>query len=233
MEWSSRHLMSPEAADTFGLKELEIEENRVALDAALKIGYFYLCRASEYIRSGVPDYSKIMRGLDVRLRCEGSHAQASGVPDRLDVQFRKTKADQAAFGCVRTHYRVSDGPMEQLCVVRAVQQLRDVFPERWAAEAPLPLCRWKNGALIRREELQKVLTRAAEAVGLPPARFRSHSLRIGGASAMLHATNQFELVKRFGRWSSDAVHGYLHESAEQWHGLADKMARDRSAVHYT
>ena len=174
-----------------------------------------------------------MRGLDVRLRCEGKLAQASGIPDRLDVQFRKTKADQAAFGCVRTHYRVSEGPMEQLCVVRAVQRLRDLFPERWEAEAPLPLCRWKNGALIRREELQKVLTRAAEAVGLPPARFRSHSLRIGGASAMLHATNQFELVKRFGRWSSDAAHGYLHESAQQWQGLADKMASDRSAVHYT
>ena len=81
--------------------------------------------------------------------------------------------------------------------------------------------------------MQATLQRAAEAVGLPKERFKSHSLRIGGASALLHATREFDLVKRFGRWSSDAVHSYLHESAEQYLGLATKMARDRSSVHYT
>ena len=50
---------------------------------------------------------------------------------------------------------------------------------------------------------------------------------------MLHATGQFDLVKRFGRWSSDAVHGYLHDSAESTLLLAEKMACDKSAVHYT
>ena len=77
-----------------------------------------------------------------------------------------------------------------------------------------------------------LLQRAAEAVGLPRERFKSHGLRIGGASAMLHATGQFDFVKRFGRWSSDAVHGYLHESAEQSLPLASQMARDRASVHY-
>ena len=50
---------------------------------------------------------------------------------------------------------------------------------------------------------------------------------------MLHGTRQFDLVKRFGRWSSDAVHVYLHDSAEQFQGLAKAMACDVSAVHYT
>jgi hypothetical protein len=50
---------------------------------------------------------------------------------------------------------------------------------------------------------------------------------------MLHATGQFDLVKRFGRWSSDAVHGYLHDSAEQSKGLATLMAKDKPSVHYT
>jgi len=233
MDWASGAVLSEEAEERIGIDELRDPGNRLVLDAALKTGYFYLCRASEYVRSGIPDYGKIMRGLDVRLKCEGESAQASGQPDRLDVQFRKTKADQAAFGCVRTHYRVADGPGRKLCVVEAIGRMREAFPERRGPEGPLPLFRWRSGALVRREDLQKVLGRAAEAVGLPPARFRSHSLRIGGASAMLHATNQFDLVKRFGRWSSDAVHGYLHESAEQWRGLAEKMACDRSAVHYT
>ena len=58
-------------------------------------------------------------------------------------------------------------------------------------------------------------------------------LRIGGASAMLHSTGEFALVKRFGRWSSDAVHTYLHDSAAQSVGLAAAMSRDRSSIHYT
>ena len=86
---------------------------------------------------------------------------------------------------------------------------------------------------MKREEVQATLQKAAKAVGLPPGRFMSHSLRIGGASALYHATNDIELVKRFGRWSSSAVHGYLWESADQYKGVATKMANDTAALHYT
>ena len=117
-------------------------------------------------------------------------------------------------------------------MVTALDELRTEFPRRFGKgdEAHLPAFRWESGRLIAREQIQQVLQMAAAAVGLPPERFRSHSLR---ASAMLHATNQFDLVKRFGRWSRDAVLGYLHDSAEQSMDLASAMARDRSSVHYT
>ena len=81
--------------------------------------------------------------------------------------------------------------------------------------------------------MQNIVEAAADVEGLPRSRFRSHSLRIGGASALLPATGQFDMVKRFGRWSSDAVHVYLHDSADQYRGLAQAMAGDRSAAHYT
>jgi len=69
--------------------------------------------------------------------------------------------------------------------------------------------------------------------GLPAQRFMSHSLRIGGESALYHATGDIEIVKRFGRWSSGAFHGYLWESEEQFKGLAQKMADDKASMHYT
>ena len=217
--------MPPE--ERLGIAELRLKENRVVLEAALKVGFFFLCRASEYVKSGAPDFEKIMRGVDVKMRLEPSGRY------RLDVQFRKTKTDQLAFGCTRSHYPVADGA-RGLCVVDAVARLQRAFPERIdGPEQEKPLFRWKNGALVRREDLQKALERAAEAVGLPVGRFRSHPLRIGGASAMLHATGRRDLVKRLGRWPSDAVPVFLHDSAEPYDGLAEKMANDRSAVHYT
>ena len=123
----------------------------------------------------------------------------------------------------------------EVCVVEALCLLRLWAPRRFdgGAEAGQPLFRWRSGKPVKREDLQEILQRAAAAVGLPRERFKSHSLRIGGALAMLHATGHFDLVKRFGRWSSTAVHGYLHESAEQSVGVSAQMARDRSSVHYT
>ena len=52
----------------------------------------------------------------------------------------------------------------------------------------------------------------------------THSLRVGGASALYHAVGDIEIVKRCGRWKSSAFHAYLWDSAEQAKGLAQKMA---------
>ena len=117
----------------------------------------------------------------------------------------------------------------------SMELLRRWAPERFreGPEGRLPLFRWSNGNVLKREEVQGALQKAAEACGLPPSRFMSHSLRIGGASALYHATNDIEMVKRFGRWSSGAVHSYLWESATQYEGVAAAMAADRAVLHYT
>ena len=64
-------------------------------------------------------------------------------------------------------------------------------------------------------------------------RFESHSRRIGGASALYHATGEIEMVKRFGRWLSGAFHVYLWDSDEQGKGVAAKMAKDEATIHFT
>ena len=61
----------------------------------------------------------------------------------------------------------------------------------------------------------------------------THSLRIGGASALYHATGEIETVKRYGRWASGAFHRYLWDSAEQSKGVAEKMALAEATIHYT
>ena len=206
--------------------------NAVVLNAAVQHMFFYLCRASECGNSGGVDADKVLRGCDVALKRDGRLCLEGDVADEVTRQFRKTKADQQAFGSSRTHYCTGDA---LVCPVRSMEVLRSWAPERFGRgpEAQLPLFRWYSGAVLKREEVQELLQKAATAVGLPPGRFMSHSLRIGGASALYHATNDIELVKRFGRWSSGAVHGYLWESADQYRGVATKMANDTAAMHYT
>ena len=61
----------------------------------------------------------------------------------------------------------------------------------------------------------------------------SHSLRIGGASALFQSTGEIELVKRTGRWSSSAVQRYLHDGEIALKETASKMAKVEQRVHYT
>ena len=94
-----------------------------------------------------------------------------------------------------------------------------------------PLCRRADGSPLRREYIQEVLEQAAREEGLPADRMRSHSLRIGGATALYHVYKDVELIKRYGRWSSSAFHGYLWEANEDARGLAASMAGDATTLH--
>ena len=207
------------------------ELDRCVLWAAVCTMFFFLLRAGEALHSGGVDGERILRADDLAFRGrDGELASPGEEVERVDIQFRKTKADQNAFGATRTHYRSG----EELCVVTALVDLRDWAPERFrGAEGKLPAFRWSGGGVVKREEVQEALQKAARAVGLPAGRFMSHSLRIGGASALYHATGDIEVVKRLGRWSSGAFHAYLWESADQARGVAAKMATDEAAVHYT
>ena len=40
-------------------------------------------------------------------------------------------------------------------------------------------------------------------------------------------------MKRYGRWSSGAFHGYLWDSSDQYKDIAQKMAGDVASIHYT
>ena len=143
----------------------------------------------------------------------------------MTVEFRKTKTDQECFGISQAVHVSGDS---LVCATRAADSLRGLAPQKFGdgSEAFQPLFRWANGTVLKREEVQRALQRAAVGVGLPAERFMSHSLRIGGASALFQATGEVELVKRRGRWTSSAVQRYLHDEldAEVTRNVAAMMA---------
>ena len=165
------HHLSGDSADFF---------DGVMLNAAVQTAWFFMLRARRYGDSNGVDLMMIVRGADLRfVFSEGSDAVIIGVT----LQFWKTKVDQEAFGERKTFY-VSGVP--EVCVVTAIRRLRAVAPQRFASgcEALKPFFRWSNGQVLKRTQVQNVLQKAAVACGLPAGRFMSHSLRIGGASAL-------------------------------------------------
>ena len=227
LRWIGEHL--EDGAQSHG----DLKVDCRMLQAALLTAWFFMLRAKEFSDSSGIDDEMIVRGSDIQLarRDDSEEPGKDGEKWEATLQFRKTKADQEAFGTCRT---MLEGGVKHLCVVRALLALRDVAPRRFGGpESHLPLFRWSSGQVLKRLEVQNILQRAARAVGLPADRFQSHSLRIGGASALYQATGEIELVKRSGRWTSSAVHRYLHDSGDVLKGLASKMAAVDQHVHYT
>ena len=100
-------------------------------------------------------------------------------------------------------------------------------------ESDRELCRYENGRPVFRGQITLWIEKAARQEGYTAERFGSHSLRIGGATALYHMGVAVEVIKRCGRWASDAFQGYLWESSTSAKDLAKGMAGDASALMAT
>ncbi|CAK9031018.1 unnamed protein product [Durusdinium trenchii] len=147
--------------------------------------WFFMLRAKEYCDSGGVDAHMIIRGMDVRLTKNGQDVKEGA--NEVTLQFRKTKADQEAFGSCKNH-GLDGRDVSLSCTSPGRATTGSPAKVFTGPEAHLPLFRWGNGTTLRRTEVQAVLQKAAKAEGLPEDRFMSHSLRIGGASALFQAS---------------------------------------------
>ena len=205
----------------------ETKPDDAVLWAALMTAFFFLMRIGEYAYSNGWAMDRVLTPADLRAQREGQQVELFSEADEVMLRFKKSKADQEGAGATRNHYRSG----EELCPAEALAFLQRHFGHRMRSEPHLPLFRWRDGSPLTREQIQAPLERAAVAEGLPAERFRSHSLRIGGATTLYHIYHDVEIIKRYGRWASSAFQGYLWEANETAKGVSTKMATDVSTLH--
>ena len=93
------------------------------------------------------------------------------------------------------------------------------------------MCSPDGRSELPRVDVQAWLRFGAEASGIPGERVGTHSLRIGGATALFHIGWSFGMIQRFGRWKSDAFHGYLWDRFDGDPKTASAMAASRFDLH--
>ena len=77
------------------------------------------------------------------------------------------------------------------------------------AEAPVtPLFRKDNGQALRGAEMHATVQRLMRLIGECPRKYGSHSLRIGGATALADAGCSDVIIMTMGRWSSNCFRVY-------------------------
>ena len=200
--------------------------------AAVLAACFFLLRVSEYTcpdQAGTDD-GKGLRGIDITFRRRGVMAMIGdgrGEVDEVAICTRGSKTDQLNRGEYRNHFRTGNEDYEKtgLCVVRALENFAKLAPERFAGSARHEhLFRWSNGHYLSRQQIQTLVASAAVAEGMSPDDLGTHSLRIGGASALWARYRDTALVQRWRRWKSDAFHGYLWDARQSAQGVAQDMA---------
>lgn len=191
--------------------------------AIVALGFFFLLRASEVLPLGYISTSRQLKGENVLLYSRGVRCGLQSLREADEVQIT-LKGSKTHYNLETSRNHHATG--EVICPVSAVVELFSRFPLRYdgQAEAALPLFRTSAGEPIGREALQMTLRKAAEACGVG-GRLGSHSLRFGGASALWAAYKDAAVVRRYGRWSSDAFHIYLWEDRGYSSGMAKAMVQ--------
>ena len=140
--------------------------------------------------------------------------------DEVAILIRRSKADQLNAGCIRSQTKAGG----TVCPVQALRTLFRCSP--WLLEPGYtgPLFTGDGSAKLPRLRIQRALRNAAHAEGLPIERVGTHSLRIGGASALYNLGWTFGHIQRFGRWRSEAFHGYLWDTFGLHRGASRSMA---------
>ncbi len=88
------------------------------------------------------------------------------------------------------------------CVVAAMARYVTAHPDRYRGEGSLlPLFPMQRGRVA------ETLVAAGARCGCEPGDLGTHSLRIGGASALWNTFRDTALVQRWGRWTSSAFQG--------------------------
>jgi hypothetical protein len=101
-----------------------------------------------------------------------------------------------------------------LDLVRELKKMIELDPVPKDQEHRTPLFRVSDGIAFSRDSIAKIVKALMARIGLDPARFGAHSLRIGGASAALAAGIPPAVIRITGRWSSDIWMTYARLSKQ-------------------
>ena len=170
----------------------------------------------------------IMRGCEVVL-AEGESFDPLQclLPADVSVEGRGPTRDELRARLrmrKRKDLRVLHGKHDQVILAAAahgaffcvVAELEEWLVERRARGIPesCPLFCHDDGSPITVREMCAQVKALMQSIGLDPARFGAHSLRIGGASAALAAGVPPGLIRIMGRWSSEVYEIYCRMSVQ-------------------
>jgi hypothetical protein len=209
---------------------------------AIKLALVGLLRFSEYADTGNSTAKHhFIRGDDVcftltsattgsKLRVPGSEAYKANSDHKLQgVTFTIPSSKKDTFG---TGFRLSYNILDDEDKTSAFDIAKEMYNfARLAKPRPNdPFLSIGGTKQIKRDHFTKTIKRIASFLGFDPSRFSTHSLRIGGATALASdPTIRDSTIQTMGRWKSLAFLDYIRKSAKMMQAALLRMV-DPTAI---
>lgn len=192
--------------------------------AACLLCFFALLRRSEAVQC----WNGTTRRRDVRMtrRCLRRRVDRSGNPFLQLFIVGKGNVNNA--GRTRLVGSVRDSWVDPVAYIwRHIQRTDELVPGDGSGPAFVFECRHgarSAGSPVTGDDVGRAVKWGARAIGLDPSLYASHSLRIGGASALAAAGMRDWELMVMGRWTSWTFLRYLRMDQETLIGAACMMA---------
>jgi hypothetical protein len=193
-------------------------QTRVELAAATAIvfGFILLARVSEYIVTSSNHYicgKHIVFLLRSGALIDASQAHLHSIDDVVEMQatIKDSKNDLDAMGHKFTYEKLPQGSSGLVCIVSEMFRCASVL----CPASDSAFFAWRGDSsekawLLSEHYINNLLKRGAALFGFSDLKkFHSHSLRIGGASALAAAGAPSWVIQLTGRWKSLAFLTYI------------------------
>ena len=176
---------------------------------SIVLGFFFLDRSSELWgpvtidKSTGSERAHCVKAHNVILRDVHGNQVPPEAPGAhsIEIVYESHKGDRIGQGVTIRHYK-SDDPV--LCPVAAAQECLRVRAQWLQVGRTLGpyLTPTSKNTTIKKSAVATVVKEAAHSMGLKKKDYSAHSLRIGGACALLAAGKSDLVIRLMGRWSS-------------------------------
>ncbi|OWY90284.1 hypothetical protein PHMEG_00041662, partial [Phytophthora megakarya] len=192
--------------------DLQQPQHRLLWGSVL-VGFFFLLRRSEYLWIGQARHFYCLKHQNVFFSDVEGKPTPESKATSVTIGLEGAKNDQFGRGAWRTMHASGD-PV--ICPVIAVKHLN--IARRMAAYKGRYLCGNLTAATMA-----KAFKTTAKSIVVPEANYSTHSVRIGGATALLSGQASSTAIKLLGRWISNCFEQYPTQSAISTSTLSRRM----------
>jgi len=185
----------------------------------LLIGYFFLLRRGEFLKVDGKWEKYVLRSGDIQFYDEHEVLCKSTNAAMVGIVLRGGKNNQYGRNEIRYQYATGD-PL--LCPVRGLAWIR-LAGRKNRTRPEDPVSHITSGHGIRNSHMVQLLKYAAREMGLDDSHYSTHSIRIGGSTALLNAGAQPLVIKLLGRWLSNCYQQYPVLQAKGSMGVSKMM----------
>ena len=214
-----------------------IDIDQQILWSTVLLSWFFMLRMGEMFDNNDktrPEGRHPLLMSDIDPLCKGNLTHWGDHVGEITIHISGSKTDWLNQGCVRSHTRVnSESPNRNICVAKALVDLFDLYPAKFAKNRDDGFATWRTGEGIPPATANALLRSSVAKNEHNPLAYALHSLRAGEATALYRATRDIGLVARFGRGGANSISAYLWESHQMMDGRSDHMVVGGHTIHTT